>query len=129
MPDPNAQNSRRCCCSMSPNSVSSKNEDVFPAGTRTQIMHIRYIYTPIYKCIHAQIYTHTYTHGWPHKSQKHAQSTHTNKDSCDSRILLPSLAGQDGSPIVKIYICTRCMQDPSSSLSSSWPLDPSLPSC
>ena len=120
MPDPTAQGRRGCCHSMSPGPASSKAEHVFSVGTCTQKTHTHYVYT--------------YIHGWPRGSQTGTQSTHTNIDSTNSLILLPSLAEQDGSPLMRIHIHMYKVDPCSSwsqalSLLSSWPLDSSLLSC
>jgi len=49
------------------------------------------------------IYLYTYIPGQPHRSQTDTQSTHTNIDSTNGLILLPSLAEHDGGPLVRIY--------------------------
>ena len=119
---------------MSPGPTSSKAEDVFPAGTHTKA-HIYTTYIHIYMYTYIHVYIYTYIHGWPHRSQTDTKSTHTNIDSTNGLILLPSLAGQDGSPLVRvyIYICTRWIP-PAAGLRHSvcpvaGPLDSSLPSC
>lgn len=110
--DPTVQERRGCCHCMSPGPASSKAEDVFSVGIGTQKTHTQYVYTSIRGC--------------PHGSQTGTQSIHTNIDSTNSLILLPSLAEQDGSPLMRIYVhmykvapCSSWAQ--TLSLLSSWP--------
>lgn len=117
MQDSTAQERQDCCCSMSLSPTSSEAEDVFPAGTCT------HVYT---RDIHICIASHT-DHRQTEHPYKHRQH------QCPH--LLHSPAGQDGGSLVRIYIHTYVQVDTSSScvqtfrLSSSCPLDCSLPSC
>ena len=48
--------------------------------------------------------TNIYIYVWPHRSQADTQSTHSNTDSTNSLILLPSLAEENGGPRVRTYV-------------------------
>lgn len=109
MLDPTALEGRGCCHSVSPGPASNKAEDVFSVGTCLQKTCTHYVYT--------------YTQGWPRASRTGTWSTHTNIGGTNSLILLPSLAEQGTTPLVRIYIHMYKV-DPCSSWSQTLSLIP-----
>lgn len=76
---------------------SSESKCAFLVGTHTDT------------CTH-----HTDIHSWLHRATQADTEKHPHKDSTNSLILLPSLAEQDGCPLVRTYIHMCKVDSPSS---------------